>query len=358
MGMETNKQREHDIDMLKREQRFNATQAQIAYDRQKEFYNYQFQNESNYNSPLSQMQRYKAAGLNPYLLAGSGGFDSGNTGVSASSPSSASASGSASNLAGFQNNTLSALANIASTAQGLYSLSSQVDLNKSQEVKNYADAEKTAGVDTENTRADTKLKTTQSSNVAADTELKREERANVAADTRRLNYMVDKFLPKQYDEIAKRIEDLGSQIWQRQQITPAEVAKFRQEVAESISRMHLNEATESKINKEIEYFDERVCAELNISEQTYQQMLSNNSLLKLQNGIAEDILNTNDVNGLWNNSQFRNNIYKLRALQFLTPSPGLDSYQQGANVFESFGRGYNLFFGGKSGQNSIKGFLK
>lgn len=353
MGREAKKQRAHDIDMLQREQKFNAEQAQVAYDRQRELYDYQFQKESEYNSPLAQMQRYKAAGLNPALMAGQ--MDSGNISGVGSSVSPASASGSASNLAGFQNNTLTALANIADTAQGLFSINSQVDLNKSQEVKNYADAAKTSGVDTENVRADTKLKGAQTISQKADAELKGAQKENIQEDTRRLTFTIDKFLPKQYEEIQKRIEDLGSQIWQRQQITPAEVAKFRQEIAESISRMHLNEITEAKINKELDWFDAQVTASLNISEQTFQQMLSNNSLLKIQNEIAKDILNTDNVNGLWNNSDFRNNIYKLRALQFLTPSPGLDSYGQGAGILESFGRSFNLF---KGKDDNVKGFLK
>lgn len=353
MGQEAKKQRAHDINMLQREQKFNAEQAQVSYDRQREFYDYQFQKESAYNSPLAQMQRYKAAGLNPALVAGN--IDPGNTSVSGSSVNSASASGSASNLAGFQNNTLTALANIADVAQGLYHLDSQVQLNKSQEVKNYAEAVKTSGVDTENVKADTALKGFQQANVQADTQLKGAQKENVIEDTKKLTYMVNKFLPKQYEEIIARIEDIASEIWQRQQITPAEVAKFRQEVAESISRMHLNEATEAKINKELDWFDDQVTASLKISEQTFQQMLSNNSLLKIQNDISKDILNSDNVNGLWNDEQFRNNIYKLRALQYLTPSPGLDSYGQGAGILESFGRTFNLF-GGKD--QGLKGFFK
>lgn len=352
MGQEAKKQRSHDFRMLEREQKFNAEQAQISYDRQREMYEYQFNKESAYNSPLAQMQRYKAAGLNPALMMQNGGIDAGNTSVNVPSVDSATASGSASNLAGFQNNTLTALANIANTAQGLFQLDSQVSLNKSQEVKNLADAAKTSGVDTENVKADTSLKGAQLSNVQADTNLKQSQKENVKKDTERLTYMLDKFLPKQYDELIARIEDLGSQIWQRQQVTPSEIAKFRQEIAESISRMHLNEKTEQKVDKELHWFDQQVMSSLNISEQTFQQMLSNNSLLKIQNDISKDILNTENVNGLWNDTQFRNNIYKLRALQFLTPSPGLNSYSEGAGLLESLSRSYNLF-GGKE-----KGFLK
>lgn len=157
--------------MLQREQQFNADQAQIAFDCQKEM----FQIESEYNSPLSQMQRYQAAGLNPYLAQ----MENGNT-SGVSSPSAASASGSNTvNTAAFQNNTLSALSNIASIAQGMTQLQSATDLNKSQEVKNYAEAAKTSGVDTDEVKAnirkiaqDTATSKAQEVNTIADTELK------------------------------------------------------------------------------------------------------------------------------------------------------------------------------------------
>lgn len=366
MGIETRKQQkrqhEYDVDMLQREQQFNAEQAQQAYDRQREFYDYQFQNESQYNSPLAQVQRYKQAGMNPALMQ----LNEGNTNVSASSPAAASASGSNTvNMAAFQNNTLTALSNAASISQGLYQLSSQADLNKSQEVKNYADAAKTSGVDTDEVRAnikkimqDTNTSRAQEVNTIADTELKGEQKKNVAQDTRRLSYMVDKFLPQQYREIAKRIEDMASQIWQRQQVTPAEVAKFRQDVAESISRVNLNSKQESLLDKELSWYDQRAAIDMSISHQQFQQMSSNNMLLKLKNNISADILNTDNVNGLWNSSEFRNNVYKLRALETLNPFPGQDILNQGLQNIESIGRSWNLFSGDKKNGSSIKGFLR
>ena len=365
MGWETKKQQErqhgYDVDMLQREQQFNAEQAQQAYDRQREFYDYQFQNESQYNSPLAQVQRYKQAGMNPALMQ----MSEGNTNVSASSPASASASGSNTvNMAAFQNNTLTALSNAANIAQGLYSLSSQADLNRSQEAKNYADAAKTSGVDTDEVRAnikkimqDTNTSRAQELNTVADTDLKVEQKKNVAEDTRRLGYMIDKFLPKQYDEIGKRIEDMASQIWQRQQVTPAEVAKFRQDVAESISRMNLNEKNEKLLDKELWWYDQRAAVDMSISHQQFQQMKSNNMVLGLKNDIAGEILRTENVNGLWNSSDFRNNVYKLRALETLNPFPGQDMLHQGLENIESIGRSWNLFSGDKK-SGSIKGFLR
>lgn len=355
------RQHRYDVDMLEREQSFNAEQAQQAYDRQREFYDYQFDKESKYNSPLSQMQRYKEAGLNPYLMD----YEDGNVGIGASSPSAASSSGSNSvNVAAFENNTLQALSNVANIAQGFAELSTQADLNKSQQVKNYADAAKTSGVDTEEVKAnisklmqDTNTSRAQELNTIADTQVKGEQKKNIAEDTRRLSYTVDKFLPKQLDEISKRIEDLASQIWQRQQVTPAEVASLRQEIAESVSRVNLNSRQAALLDKQLDWFDQRAAVELGISRQQFQQLASNNMLLGLRNSISSDILNTKNVNGLWNDSDFRNNVYKLRALETLNPFPALDFLNQGLNGIESIGRSFNLF-GGDSKNHSIKGFLR
>ena len=355
-------QHAYDVDMLEREQRFNADQAQVAYDREREFYNYQFSKESDYNSPLAQMQRYKAAGLNPYLMD----IGDGNTSVSGSSQSAASASGGNTvDVVGSANSTLQALQNAANIAQGLASMDSQIDLQRSQEVKNYAEATKTAGVDTDKAKSEigkivqeTATSKASERNLDANTDLTKAKTENIAQDTRRLAYMVDNFLPKQYEEIGKRIEDLASQIWQRQQVTPAEVAELRQNVLESISRMHLNESQKGLLDKQLDWFDQQMAINLSISRQQFQQLASNNSVLTVRNEIAKDILNSNDVGGLFNSSDFRNNIYKLRALETLNPFPASQNIQDLFGIGESSGRTYNLFKQDSKNNSKVFGFLK
>lgn len=355
-------QHQYDVDMLNREQYFNAQQAQIAYNREREFYDYQFAKESEYNSPAAQMQRYQAAGLNPYLMS----MDSGNTSVSGTSAPSASASGGNTvDVVGSANSTLQALQNAASIAQGMASLNSNMDLQKSQAVKNYADATKTAGVDTAETRAniakivqDTATSKASESNINANTNLTKAQTENVVADTRRLAFMVDKFLPKQMDEISKNIENLASQIWQRQQVTPAEVAELRQNVLESVSRMHLNQSQKNYIDKQVDWFDRQACMAMSISHQEFQQLMSNNSVLTARNAIVNDILDSNDVGGLFNSKDFRNNIYKLRALETLNPFPASQNISDLFNLGESAGRTYNLFQGDKGKGSKVFGFIK
>ena len=317
------KQHEYDVDMLNREQYFNAQQAQIAYNREREFYDYQFEKESEYNSPAAQMQRYQAAGLNPYLMS----LDSGNTSVSSSSVPAASASGSNTvNTEAGQNNTLAALSNIAGIAQGMTQLQSQTDLNKSQEVKNYAESAKTSGVDTEEVKAnikkimqDTATSKSQESNINSDTELKDYQKKNIAEDTRKLAYEVDKLLPAQLSEISKRIEDLASQILQRQQVTPAEIAKLRQDVLESIQRVNLNSRQESYLMKQIDSYDSELAARLNISNEQFQQLTTKNATLKLRNQLIDDILTFDHTKDNFMDTKFRDRIYRLRALMTLDP---------------------------------------
>lgn len=52
---------------------FNAEQAKLAYERQREFYDYQQQL---YTSPSAQMRQLKEAGLNPDMVYGNGAFQS------------------------------------------------------------------------------------------------------------------------------------------------------------------------------------------------------------------------------------------------------------------------------------------
>lgn len=360
----------YDVDMFNRESSFNAQQAQQQRDWEKNMYDYTFSKESAYNSPAAQVQRFKAAGINPALAVGQ--LSDGSVSPSGLSGSSASASGSNTvDMAGYanaltnrQNSTIAALSSVAGIAQEMASYASQRDLNKSQEVKNYADAAKTSGVDTDvaretvrNISQSTKTSSAQERNIDADTSLKREQVRNVSEDTRRLATMIDKYLPQQMKESEKRIEDLASQIWQRQQVTPAEVAQIRQEIAESISRLNLNDAQRSMIEKELSWYDAKASMDMAISYEQFQQLSSNNQVLKLQNDISSQVLSTKNVNGLWNDAEFRNNIYKLRALQYLTPFPGSSFLSEGLHDVESLGRTFNLF-NDKGKGSSIRGFLR
>ena len=74
-----------------RQMDFQSREAERSYQRQREMYDYMFQKENDYNSPVRQMQRLRQAGLNPALLAGSA-VDAGSSAVSAPPSPQASAS--------------------------------------------------------------------------------------------------------------------------------------------------------------------------------------------------------------------------------------------------------------------------
>lgn len=74
-------QNEYNLALQQNEFAQNAAQSELAYQRELEIMN--LQNE--YNSPQQQLERYKAAGLNPNLIYGSGSASAGNTATSSPS---------------------------------------------------------------------------------------------------------------------------------------------------------------------------------------------------------------------------------------------------------------------------------
>ena len=288
-------QHDFDVDMLQREQQFNADQAQVAYDRQREFYNMQFQNEAQYNSPLSQMQRYMQAGMNPAMMQ----LNEGNTSVSASSPSAASASGSNTvNMAALQSNQLQAIQSVAGFLNEYQKVQSEVDLNKTQAAKNVADATKTSGVDTEKAHAEIKniLQNTdyqraQTANTEANTELTNTQKENVKQQTDNLRYTLKHILPKQSREIEANISKVYNDILNSQQMTKAQCAELYQNIAESVSRVNLNDANRALVQKNIDAFERRLENELDISRETFNQLEKQNFRLQLTNELTSKLLN-------------------------------------------------------------------
>lgn len=306
MGVETKKQQkrqhEYDVDMFERESQFNAEQAQIAYDRQREFYDYQFGIESEYNSPLSQMQRYKAAGLNPYLMD----FSDGSTNVSASSPSSASASGhNTVNGAAYQSNQLQALNNIVQFANAFRELDSQISLNESAVAKNIAEANKVAGVDSDKSRAeiknilsDTKNKDADTIKKIAETDLTEKQKDKVIQETENLSYTLKHLLPKQSKEILARIEQITNDIKNSQQLTRAQCAEMFQNIKESVSRVELNNRESDLLYKQYNVFDEKFAADLNLSREQFQQLKLGNIRTEMLNQFTDEFMSAKPINNI------------------------------------------------------------
>ena len=293
LGIESGKERRetqhnYDIDMLEREQSFNAEQAQVAYDRQREFYDYQFKNESNYNSPVSQMQRYKAAGLNPFLM----NFSDGSLSVSASSPSSSSASGSNTvNTEASVSNALSALNNVANIAQSFAGLSSQMDLNRSQSLLNDANAAKVSGVDTDKVKSEISVNNANVVTQKSQQHLNESQSSNVDASTQEIFYRLEHILPKQDRELLARVRQIYNDMNISQNTSKAQVAKMYQEIAESISKANLNYKNAELVDKDLEAYAQRLANELNISEEQFQMMQNQNLRLQIESDVMQRLMN-------------------------------------------------------------------
>lgn len=137
-------QNQYEIDRMNLQANINKQQAEYSQGLAKEMYDYTFQNEAEYNDPKNQKARMEAAGLNPALMygssaAGAGGVAEGSTG----------GAGAAGPVTAIQPMGLQ----VALQAE---SQKAQIELAQSQAAKNYAEAGKITGIDTEKGRQDIK----------------------------------------------------------------------------------------------------------------------------------------------------------------------------------------------------------
>lgn len=209
--------------MTEYQNNFNAQQAQIAYDRQRELYDYQFQKEAAYNDPSAQMQRMRAAGLNPALIYGSGVGDAG--AVSAAPSGVGSASAASANPPQLQNYATPAIESMAQIASVL----SNVDLNRA-----------------------TKEKT------QADTDLSRANTVKATKDAETLAYHLEKMLPVEHKQLIQNLKRSIQDMRDSHQISVAQLEVFRQSANEIMSKVRLNEHADEKLQAELQGFQEYI----------------------------------------------------------------------------------------------------
>lgn len=135
-------QNQYEIDRMNLQADINKKQAEYSQGLAKEMYDYTFENEAEYNDPSNQRKRLEAAGLNPALMYGNSA--AGAAGTASGSTSGAGAAGAVTALQpmGLQ---------VALQAE---SQKAQIELAQSQAAKNYAEAGKIAGIDSEKGRQD------------------------------------------------------------------------------------------------------------------------------------------------------------------------------------------------------------
>lgn len=273
-------------ELYEHQNRFNAEQAQIAYDRQRDFYDYSFNKEfenekfwADYNSPMKQVQRMKQAGLNPALLTSQ--LSSGEMSTSAAGQSS-SPQASAAGVGQFQSQGVFNGINMADTIS-LLSLLSQTELNDSVVKKNEAEVNKT-GQEIEESK-------TRQKNIDADTELKGTQKEHVKASIRETLFNFEHMLPADLKKRFAEINQINNDIQQSQTLTRAQVAKFSQEIKESVSRINLNKKQGLKIDAEIDNMNKRLEKDLQLSEQQFQHLKVQTHLQQSKNDIFDQIMN-------------------------------------------------------------------
>lgn len=215
---------------------YNTEQAQVAYARQREFYDYMYDK----NSPLSQMQQLKKAGLNPNLAYGQLG-----DGTSAPSVPQASAAGAGQfqiDNSGFAA-LPSSLSQFASMLQSFKMTNAQVD----------------------NLNANTEKVGHETKNIDANTKLTENQAKKVDIETENLIENLFEILPKQAEKLKTEILKLKSDMDNSQQITQGQVQLFKQQISNLISQTKLNKANMRQLGQVISRYNDIIDSQTGLS---------------------------------------------------------------------------------------------
>lgn len=233
---------------------FNAQQAQFAYERQRELL--QYMNE--YDSPFNQMQRYKAAGINPALA------------VSNISAAGTNASG------------VPAASGGEAPAYSVSNPMSQVSSDLSQIASIFANL-KVQTAQAANLNADTEKKGSEKKNLDADTVLKDSQKAAVEASTKEVLQRIEDLNPKIAKKLGAEFDKLISDINNSSQLTLAQVSEIKQNILNLVESAKLTKKQSEFVEKQLEWYDIDMSNKAGIDIQTQQ---------KLQNDVQfQDMIN-------------------------------------------------------------------
>ena len=201
-GAKLNKKNRRFYDEQRQKQNeFNAQQAQVAYERQRELLQYM----NDYDSPINQMQRYKAAGINPALAVG--------------------------NISAAGNNA-SGVAAASGGEAPAYSVSnpmSQVSSDLSQIASIFANL-KVQTAQADNLNADTDKKSSEKKNIDADTVLKESQKEAIESSTKEVIQRIEDINPKISKKLGAEFDKLISDINNSSQLTLAQVSEIKQNI--------------------------------------------------------------------------------------------------------------------------------
>lgn len=271
--------------MQQKQNDFNAEQAQIAYDRQRDLLKYQ----NEYDSPVNQMQRYKAAGLNPALLAGNISA----AGVSAPSVDSTSAA-SGPGLAPYENfaqGLPNGMNQISQSLMQMVALQKDTELKDSEINKNNADASK-SGSDVEVNKATIEEKNANVANLAADTVVKEKTAGKIVEETKTLEYNLKHVLPADLKERFSRIQKNMSDMLNSQQLTKAQCALFRQQINGIIADVELKGAQRGYLEQQIDKYDRYMDSVIGLNKSQASLAGFKAAQQEISNKITEDLFNT------------------------------------------------------------------
>lgn len=254
-GSKLNKKNRRFYDEQREKQNeFNAQQAQVAYDRQRELLQYM----NDYDSPINQMQRYKAAGINPALAVG--------------------------NISAAGNNA-SGVAAASGGEAPAYSVSnpmSQVSSDLSQIASIFANL-KVQTAQADNLNADTEKKGSEKKNIDSDTVLKESQKKAVETSTKEVIQRIEDINPKISKKLGAEFDKLISDINNSSQLTLAQVSEIKQNIRNLVESANLTKKQSQMLEKQFDWYDVDMSNKAGIDIQTQQ---------KLQNDVQfQDMIN-------------------------------------------------------------------
>lgn len=252
--------------------------ATTAYERQRALIDEQ----RNYDSASSQMQRMKQAGLNPNLVYGD--ISSGQ--AAATAPQ---ASSSPTSQFQLQDNWANISDNFVSMAQGIANLS-QIESNvKNQDANTKLVESKTEGQDISNKYAPEQNES-DIANKKANTELTKEQKEKVTKDTEKLTYEIEHLLPHQQAKIIEEVKKIKSECEQTQQLTPSMVAEYSARIKSLLANAHLSRRQAELLNKQIDWFDLKASNEIDLTHAQMDKLGQDTRLVRMENDLKGDII--------------------------------------------------------------------
>lgn len=279
---------------------FNAKEAEKSFERQKELLKMQ----QEYNTPAAQMQRLRAAGLNPNLIYSNAlGGD-----VSASSTPQAT------NASASQFQVHNNMSGISDALGGLASLVQNFALQSAQVRNLDAQTAKTSGVDTDfvssqisNTNADTNKK-------ESEIKLSDAQRNKVIQETDNLAYTLKNLLPSEYAAKIAEVDKIANDIKNSQQLTQAQVAQLEAAVKDLHASADLKGKQGKKLDKEIARYDEIIDSQLGLNKETQQGLVLDNQLKTYWQNVFGQLVQDMQDNGHTASERVQRTFEQLKTL--------------------------------------------